>query len=264
MKLEPTEQRILGVLIEKELAVPDSYPLTENALLGGCNQKSNRDPVLALEDFQLSGALASMMEKRIVLRVSVAGSRTVRYRHQCDEVLGLNGREKAVLAELLLRGPQAPGALKPRVARMGMAATPAEILVVLEGLRARADGALVEQQPRRPRERDQRWTHLMGADAEEAETRSGAILQPQPTTAAKTVSSLPFSEVAVPEPAVPELVLPEAAGSGGLEGGLEEVLARMDRLERQVAELHVALARLRHRPADTDRTDTDRADTDQM
>jgi uncharacterized protein YceH (UPF0502 family) len=255
VKLEPTEQRILGVLIEKELAVPDSYPLTENALLGGCNQKSNRDPVLVLEDFQLSGALASMLEKRILLRVSVSGSRTIRFKHQCDEVLGLNGREKAVLAELLLRGPQAPGALKPRVARMGMAATPAEILVVLEGLRARADGALVEQQPRRPRERDQRWTHLLGADAEGTDTPGGVILQPQPAAVPKTMSSssLPFSEPAVPEPAVPELVLPEVASSGGL----EDVLARMDRLERQVAELHVALARLRQRPADTDHADTD-------
>ncbi len=193
MKLDPTEQRILGVLIEKELAVPDSYPLTQNALLAGCNQKSNRDPVMALEEFQVSGALTSLLEKRLVLRVSQAGARTVRFKHQCDGMLGLGGRDKAVLAELLLRGAQAPGALKPRLVRMGVAASPPEILAVLEALRARSDGPLVEQLPREPRQRDQRWRHLL-----EGEFRARSS-----------------PEVSAPGPAeaeVPDLVVPQQPG----------------------------------------------------
>lgn len=199
MKLDPTEQRILGVLIEKELAVPDNYPLTQNALVAGCNQKNNRDPLMALEEFQVSGALASLLEKRLVLRVSQAGARTVRFKHQCDPLLGLGGREKAVLAELLLRGPQAPGALKPRLVRMGVAAGPAEILAVLEGLRARSDGPLVEQLPREPRQRDQRWQHLLG----------GEFL------ARSTPEALGS---AAGEPEVPDLVVPEAPGGEADQG----------------------------------------------
>ncbi|MEE9127825.1 MAG: DUF480 domain-containing protein [Planctomycetota bacterium] len=225
MKLEPSEERILGVLIEKELAVPDSYPLTENALLGGCNQKNNRDPVMSLEDFQLSGALAAMMEKGIVLRVSQSGSRTVRWKHLCPEKLGLNGREQAVLAELLLRGPQAPGALKPRVARMGMVATPSEILVVLEGLRARADGSLVEQLPPQPRERDQRWAQLLGGAASVTDT--AALAQPRlsadmppPTSETPPASAAPVAERS------------------------EDLASRVVRLERQLLELRAEVVRL--------------------
>ena len=224
VKLEPTELRILGVLMEKELAVPDGYPLTENSLLAGCNQKSNRDPVMELEDFQLSGALAGMLEQGILLRVSEAGSRTVRYKHLCEEKLGLNDREKAVLAELLVRGPQAPGALKQRVARMGMAATPAEILVVLEGLRVRLDGALVEQLPRQPREREQRWTHLLGGEARSAADempRPRPIQQPQP--------------VVQPEPVVQPQPEPVP----------DDLADRVARLERRVVELEGEIQRLR-------------------
>ncbi|MHC4512768.1 MAG: DUF480 domain-containing protein [Planctomycetota bacterium] len=241
MKLEPTEQRILGVLLEKELAVPDSYPLTENSLLAGCNQKNNRDPVFLVEDFQLSGALSAMAERGIVLRVSQAGSRAVRYKHQCEEKLGLNGREKAVLAELLLRGPQAPGALKPRVARMGMAASPAEILVVLEGLRARPDGPLVEQLPRQPRERDQRWAHLLGAEMAASEPTASD------TTAAATPQPLPFAP-AEPSPE-PAAVAHEPAPASHEP---DELAARVGRLERQVAELRSEVARLGERSADVD------------
>ncbi len=225
MEIDPTEQRILGVLIEKEFAVPESYPLTENSLLAGCNQKSNRDPVLTLEDFQLSGALQSMQEKGLVLRVSQAGSRAVRYKHLVEEKLNLNDREKAVLAELLVRGPQAPGALKARVARMGMAASPPEILVVLEGLRARADGSLVVQQPRLPRERDQRWAHLLGESAVASQTEMST---PEPGSPPPESTSPPVATSPVSPPPLPD-----------------ELGVRVTRLEREVAELRAELARLR-------------------
>ena len=188
--LDRTEQRILGVLMEKQLAVPDSYPMTENALLAGCNQKSNRDPEMALESFELAGALMALCEKGWVTKTE--GGRAARYRHEVDGKLGVSAREKAVLTELLVRGPQAPGALKPRVARMGFAGTPAEIEAALVGLRERAGDALVEQQARRPRERDARWAHLLGPqDAAHAAPAGDGDSEVAPRPAAPAVSSAP-------------------------------------------------------------------------
>jgi uncharacterized protein YceH (UPF0502 family) len=157
--LDRTERRILGVLLEKELSVPDSYPLTANALLAGCNQKSNREPEMSLELFEVDGALLAMQLKGWVVKTE--SSRAPRYRHKIDERLALDGREKAVLAELLLRGPQAAGALKTRVPRMGFeAASPTDVEAVLLALRDRPE-PLVRLLPRAPRERDARWQHCL-------------------------------------------------------------------------------------------------------
>ena len=166
----------------------------------------------------------------------------MRLRHLplCEEKLGLNEREKAVLAELLVRGPQAPGALKARVARMGMAATPAEILVVLEGLRVRLDGALVEQLPRQPRERDQRWAHLLGGEARSATgemPRPKSIQQPQPSAQPQPVAQpepvLQPQPVAQREPVVQPQPEPD------------DLADRVAGLERRVAELEGEIQRLR-------------------
>jgi uncharacterized protein YceH (UPF0502 family) len=110
IELDRTGQRIIGVLIEKQLSVPDSYPLTENALVAGCNQTSNRDPAMDLQGFQVTGALLQLHEQEVVARVEGHG-RVTKYRHRLDDSLGVGNQELAVLAELLLRGPQAPGAL---------------------------------------------------------------------------------------------------------------------------------------------------------
>jgi uncharacterized protein YceH (UPF0502 family) len=159
-RLDRTEQRIVGVLIEKQLSVPDSYPLSENALVDGCNQKSNRDPVTELESFQVAGALMALQEKGFVAKVD-GGGRVPRYRHLVDEKLGVDPKELPVLAELLVRGPQAPGALKPRVARMGLQASPEMLEALLHRLAQRSP-PLVGLLPLRPRERDRRWQHLLG------------------------------------------------------------------------------------------------------
>ena len=160
INLDRTEQRIVGVLIEKQRTVPDSYPMTENALINGCSQSSNRDPVLALQHFEVAGALMAMHGRDVVVRIE-GGARAVKYRHRIDELLGVSENQLALLAELLLRGPQAPGALKSRVARMGFHGTPQQIE---EALRELAAGSppLVTQESRRPRERDHRWRHLLG------------------------------------------------------------------------------------------------------
>ena len=115
--LEAIERRVLGVLIEKAKTTPDAYPLTLNALTTGCNQKSNRSPQMQLEADGVADALERLRESGAVLEVQGSG-RTAKYRHAMYEWLGVNGAELAVMAELLLRGPQTVGELRGRAARM--------------------------------------------------------------------------------------------------------------------------------------------------
>lgn len=211
MQLDRTQQRIIGVLIEKELTTPDIYPLTLNALVIGCNQKNNRDPEMALETFEVEGALLALREKEWVVRRE--GGRASKHRHCIEDRLGLDARQKAVMAELLLRGPQAAGALKPRVARMGFEGGPDEILAVLEELRTQVP-PLVELLPMRPRERDQRWAHLLGPRDETLPETSAASASP------------------------PRRAMPATAPTA-------ELAARVARLEAEVAELRDELSRLR-------------------
>jgi uncharacterized protein YceH (UPF0502 family) len=169
VELDRTEARIVGVLIEKQRTVPDTYPMTENALVTGCNQKNNRDPVMDLEPFEVAGACMALHQREVIARVE-GGGRAAKFRHKLDELLGLGDDALAVLCELLVRGPQAPGALKPRVARLGFHGTPAQIEDVLRDLAARPR-PLVALQQKRPRERDARWAHLL-APGEEAQPKS--------------------------------------------------------------------------------------------
>ena len=215
VKFDRTEQRIVGVLIEKQTTVPDIYPLSENALLDGCNQKSNREPLTELVAFQITGALMALQQKGIVARVD-GGGRVARYRHKLDEVLHVGSDELAVLAELLLRGPQAPGALKPRVARMGYHAAPESIEAMLRALAGRAP-ALVEQLPLGPRERDRRWRHRLG-DGSELQDAASPI---------PTVSAAPAVVAVAPTP----------ARSGSPDDLVLELLSRVEALEQQVRAL---------------------------
>ena len=183
-QLDRTQQRILGVLMEKELAVPESYPLTENALLAGCNQKSNRDPEMGLEPFEVHGALVALMADDWAKTVSSVGNRTARYAHRFESRYPVDQKEKAVLCELLVRGPQAPGALKPRVARLGFSSTPSEIEEVLASLASRAV-PMVERLEKRPRERDRRWRHCLGEmdESHQGESVAAAPRDPAPEPA---------------------------------------------------------------------------------
>src|ERR1700730_16681476 len=114
--LTTQERRILGVLVEKMKTTPDVYPLSVNSLVTGCNQKSNRDPVLNLTDLDIEDALAAMQTKGLVIKVT--GGRVIRWRHQLYEAWHVGKVELAVLAELLLRGPQTEGELRARASRM--------------------------------------------------------------------------------------------------------------------------------------------------
>jgi len=116
--LRPEVRRVLGVLIEKSLATPDYYPMTTKAIIAGSNQKNNRHPVTHLSEDEVEAALSELQHRRIVLAVKSPGGRAAKWRHELQRVYNLQGREQAVLAELLLRGPQAEGELRARASRM--------------------------------------------------------------------------------------------------------------------------------------------------
>jgi len=214
-QLDRTGQRLVGVLIEKQLSVPDSYPMSEHALVDGCNQKNNRDPVTEYESFQIAGALMALQQDGWVARVE-GGGRVPKFKHRAADVLSAGDQELAVLAELLLRGPQAPGALKPRVQRLGYHAAPEAIEALLRALAARR---LVEQLPLGPRERDRRWRHLLGDGSEVQDAATEHFVAEPPTAAA---------------------VLAPPAG---------DLASRVARLEQQVAALQRAIDGLRGGPA---------------
>src|SRR5450432_607899 len=114
IEFSPIESRVLGVLVEKDKTTPEQYPLSLNAIVNGCNQKNNRDPVTSISDNDAFGALELLREKKLVIRVDTIGSRVNKYRHNFAEVLRLRRGEVAILAALLLRGPPALGELRGR------------------------------------------------------------------------------------------------------------------------------------------------------
>ena len=117
-KLDENEVRVLGALLEKEITTPDYYPLSLNALINACNQKSNRDPVMELDESAVRQALDSLNEKNLAGQVTSADSRVPKFAHRLQEVFNFDRRETAVLCVLLLRGPQTPGELRGRTERM--------------------------------------------------------------------------------------------------------------------------------------------------
>jgi len=159
--LDPTEQRALGCLVEKQMSTPDYYPLTLNALVNACNQSTNRDPVVALEEGAVQEALEGLRERQVVWFVDAAGSRVRKFEHRLSEALGLSVQETAVLAELLLRGPQTPGELRSRCTRMYAFQDLQEVDTAL-GLMLEAEPPLVARLPRLPGTKETRYAHLLG------------------------------------------------------------------------------------------------------
>ncbi|PLX98774.1 MAG: DUF480 domain-containing protein [Desulfuromonas sp.] len=158
-QLTAVEARVLGCLIEKELATPDYYPLTLNALVNACNQKSNRSPVMALEELDVQDALDTLARKRLAYR-SAEGSRALKYCHNVPAVLHLEPVELAMLAELLLRGPQTLGELRGRVERMAPLESLEEAEEKVQGLLEREE-PLVVRLPRQPGRKEQRIAQTM-------------------------------------------------------------------------------------------------------
>src|SRR5579864_638795 len=166
IELSPIEARVIGCLIEKQITTPDQYPLSLNALVNACNQKSNRDPVLELEESAVQATLDALSKRHMVVERSGFGSRVPKYQHRfCNTEFGtlqLDAQELAIVCELLLRGPQTPGELRARAARMAPFPEAGQVETTLESLSSRADGPFVVRLPREPGRRDSRYTHLFG------------------------------------------------------------------------------------------------------
>lgn len=211
--LEKVEERVLGVLIEKGVTTPDYYPLTLNSLTTGCNQKSNRNPVLDLDEKMVVRALDSLREKELIRMVSGADQRVPKYYHRFGEVLGFSDGETAVLCELMLRGPQTVGELKGRGSRLHEFATLAEVESLLLGLTNRE---VVRKLPRQPGFKESRHAHLLAGEP-------------------------PVNEVAadspgvVPEPATLQ-VRAENERLGELEATVSQLQRQLEDLSRQFEE----------------------------
>jgi uncharacterized protein YceH (UPF0502 family) len=166
--LSPSETRVLGCLIEKELTTPDYYPLTLNSLATACNQTTNRDPVVAFDDRTVQEAADSLREKKLATVVFGSGSRVQKYRHNFLDVYELDRREVAILCVLLLRGPQTPGEVRQRAERMagGFSGLP-EVEACLDGL-ARGDSPLIRPIPAGLGRKEKRYVHLLSGEPSDA------------------------------------------------------------------------------------------------
>jgi uncharacterized protein len=180
------ETRVLGVLAEKQRTVPDSYPLTLNLLVTGCNQKSSRDPVIEATETEVQGALDSLRSHTLIIETS--GGRAAHYAHNIERVLHIPTQSTALLAMLMLRGPQTAGELRSNCERLHKFADISSVEAFLVELSEREAGALVMELPRQPGSRENRWTHLL----------SGAPVIDESTTVRAT-SPVPSADVTVGE-----------------------------------------------------------------
>lgn len=170
IELTPLEARVIGCLIEKEITTPEQYPLSLNALTGACNQKTNRDPVLELDEREVQAIVDSLVKRFLVSDKGGYGGRTTKYRHRfCNTEFGplqFAPRELGIVCTLLLRGPQTPGELRTRTQRLCEFTDVAAVETTLAHLMARDDGPFVARLPRAPGERESRYAHLFSGHIE--------------------------------------------------------------------------------------------------
>ena len=162
--LEPIEVRVLASLLEKEITTPEYYPLTLNALVNACNQKSNRDPVVAYEEDEVYATLGCLRERGLSLTIVPSGSRVNKYAHRLSDVFNLGRRESAILCTLMLRGPQTLGEIHTRSERMHTFSGLAEVEAVLERLSVFEPQPLAVKLPRQPGWKEPRYTHLLSGE----------------------------------------------------------------------------------------------------
>jgi uncharacterized protein len=222
-ELTPPEQRVLGCLIEKRWTTPDQYPLSLNGLRLACNQSTNRDPVTSYDESTVREAAQRLCLYGLARLASGHGSRATKYRHLAEEALGLGREELAVLAVLLLRGPQTPGELKSRSERMAPLGSLADVERIVETLSQRD---YVRRIGRRPGQKEDRFEHLLGG----AGGGDGSAAVQAPYEAAP-------APVQAPPAAVP-VETPPADVNGGLAD-------RVAALEAEVATLRSELEELR-------------------
>jgi uncharacterized protein YceH (UPF0502 family) len=182
-RLDPMELRVLGCLIEKQRTTPEQYPLTLNALRLACNQATNREPVMELDESQVRAAVQSLGTHGYARLATGPGSRTAKYRQLFSDALDLLPSQVSILAVLMLRGPQTVSELKTRCERLHHFADAAEV----EGVLARLDeGELVHLLPKQPGQREERWTHLL----DEGPTEEAPVAAAEPTSAERRLQQL--------------------------------------------------------------------------
>jgi hypothetical protein len=220
-QLTAPEARVIGCLVEKQITTPEQYPLSLNALVLACNQKSNRDPVLALTEQQVQALVDTLTRKHLIIEKSGFGSRVAKFQQRfCNtefSALQFTVQQRAIVCELLLRGPQTPGELRSRASRMAPFTDVGEVEQALEQLGDFEGGALVVRLAREPGRRESRYAHLFcgpvtGAATQSADAAAGTAPAPAATDA-------------------------EAAPPG--------IAERLERLEAEVAQLRAALEALR-------------------
>jgi uncharacterized protein YceH (UPF0502 family) len=218
LELSAVEARVIGCLMEKQIATPDQYPLSLNALVNACNQRSNRDPVLNLEEREVQAVVDGLMRKQLVLEKSGFGSRVPKY-HQlfCNTQFGslkFSPPQTAIVCELLLRGPQTPGELRTHAARLAPIRDVEEVETALEDLMTRPEGPYVVKLAREPGRRESRYAQLFTGTPEIPLASSDAV----------------------------ERAAPAASADGPLVARIETLEATVATLQRQLAELADRLA----------------------
>lgn len=188
--LDPVETRILGCLLEKERLTPENYPLSLNGLLAACNQTTNRDPILALDDKSVDAAVTSLREKKLATMVWAAGSRVQKFRHNLLDHFDLDRSETAVMCVLLLRGPQTPGELRARCERLHPFASLDEVQVKLDELGA-GDYPLVRVLPQQPGQKERRYIQLLGSESSAATGGDDSTEARRPVSLAATAAEHP-------------------------------------------------------------------------
>jgi uncharacterized protein len=180
VKLTPAEARVLGALIEKEITTPDYYPLSLNALTNACNQRSNREPIMNLDDDELRQALHGLEAKRLAGRARSADGRVTKYEHWLGEAFNFSRAETAVICILLLRGPQTPGELRGRTERLHEFTEISDVTAGLQKLMER-EPPLVTLLPRQPGARESRYAHLLCGPVEFAMASSADVAAEDPS-----------------------------------------------------------------------------------
>jgi uncharacterized protein len=227
MDLDPVEVRILGCLIEKQRTTPDQYPLSLNALRLACNQTTNRDPVVQYDEPTIREALHRLSQRRYSRLASGHTSRAHKFRHLLDEALGLDPEELAVLAVLLLRGAQTPGELKQRTERLHPLADLGAVQATLERL---IDRELAARLDRRPGQKEERFTHLLGEEGEEPMAAPAAGPAAAPVAAVAAPVAAAPTDHPEPDPRIDRLEAELAA----LRGEVGELRGALDALRAEL------------------------------
>lgn len=196
-ELSLLEIRVLGVLSEKQKTVPDTYPLTLNTLVAGCNQKSSRNPVINASQSEIQEAIDNL--KFLSFIIESSGGRTVRYAHNIERVLQIPTQSAALLTILMLRGPQTTGELRINSERLHKFADISSVESFLHELSERSEGSLVRELPRLPGARENRWMHLLSGEPETAvdKTIDSPVARSEQTNAASDIAELKAKVVAL-------------------------------------------------------------------